>query len=207
MRVILIPVFLAGFLLSCATTRYLPRATDDITLHEDRASSRTPDIGMTVAFDAMDWAPGYLEDSVVAFRVALNNYGETPVPIEPRSFLLFDGEGNQYAPATPEQLGQFGTWAPWRSGMGVGYYDPWRPWGSWSMGPTGWYDTYGYDPTFMREVFTRSLFPSSPLSPGAKTQGYVYFRGDFGAKPQELSLQVQLPENPPRRFPFVLVQD
>lgn len=218
MRALILGAVALTLLVGCPSTiRYAPQATDDVVLfNEERASTRTERVGVTVAFDAMEWAPSTLRGRVVGFRVAIRNYGADPLPLDPQYFILIDGEGNQYSPVSPNQLAQFGITARPHYGprvgvgigLGYGHYGHPHPsrrhhgWGTWGLGPSGWYDTYGYDPRFIRTVFARSLFPTSPLSPEARASGLIYFRGEF-EEPQQLYLELRLPGEPVRRFPFV----
>jgi hypothetical protein len=198
-------------LTACPSIHYIPVDVENITIfEEERASSRTADLGLTVAHERLDWVPAGISGQVLAFEIALRNYGDSPIALRPEYFLLLDGEGNQYSPVTAEQLQgllqrdvpRFGV------GVGIGRYDPWHYGPGWRhhYGYYGGYPYgYGYDGRAFRELFGRSLFPASPLEPQARQRGLIFFRGDIEGR-DPIYLHVRIPGQEPVRIPFTMIR-
>lgn len=181
---------LAVLLPACAATRYVPAPQDSgLLVQDERVSARSHSVGLTIAYDPLKEAPVAWSDRVVAFQIGLRNYGSAPLPVRPDDFTLLDEKGQQFAQLMTDQLERAFSYDGPNVGVGVGFgwgYDPFwhpwhRPWGwGWGFGTgLGWYDDRWVDGRWAQTLVSRSFFPTSPIEPGARRRGLIFFRGDF----------------------------
>lgn len=143
---------------------------------EDNSLTETYDgVSFTVKVDELSVAPYQMIDNVASFHVAIDNQTDQQVSFPSRSFLLKDGDGQQYRSITPERVREIVSkdtvyLIPYPY---VGYYyleDQMR---------VSHEDTFSSSLPFYAEyhpqdIFTRAL-TEQPVLKGSKASGVIYF--------------------------------
>lgn len=143
---------------------------------EDNSLTETYDgVSFTVKVDELSVAPYQMIDNVASFHVAIDNQTDQQVSFPSKSFLLKDGDGQQYRSVTPERVREIVSkdtvyLIPYPY---VGYYyleDQMR---------VSHEDTFSSSLPFYAEyhpqdIFTRAL-TEQPVLKGSKASGVIYF--------------------------------
>jgi hypothetical protein len=143
---------------------------------EDNSLTETyAGVSITVKVDELSVAPYQMIDNVASFHVAIDNQTDQQVSFPSKSFILKDGDGQQYRSVTPERVREIVSkdtvyLIPYPY---VGYYyleDQMK---------VSYEDTFSSSLPFYAEyhpqdIFTRAL-TEQPVLKGSKASGVIYF--------------------------------
>ncbi len=189
----------------------VPNSTSPGTINLDDNSITQTRNGLTITARVADieYAPYRIVDNITTFEVAIRNNSEEGVTLPLDSFWVFDDEGQQYAPISPERVTEIVSRdSPYLIPYPyVGYYyleDAER----FSQANTFTSSLPYYAENHPQDIFTDALPLNEPIFPGAKVSGLIYVVLELTNK-SAVELQLYLPGtkksgNPDFRFPFII---
>ena len=213
MRTLFIVLLLAMLLASgCSTIKLVPEKVDSGVVSSEDNSQTISRNGITLKVAPSDTEINSynLDGMVAAFVVVLKNDTDGEVAYSEDSFVLVDEKGAQYNLLTPEKLKEIlkkdSYYLMPYPYVGFYYLEDFQK--------TNFYNRFNptmpnYYELYPQDLFTRS-FPLTPVIPGMRTEGLVYFKIDLRSH-QQVKLYVYR-KGAPRTvtpdfaFPFRIVK-
>ncbi|ORJ53692.1 hypothetical protein [Geothermobacter hydrogeniphilus] len=193
----LLPVLLLVLLpLFGCSVSIVPQAGRGYQLNKDNSlTAEKENLKVTVGIQELEVAPYRMVDNITSFKVTLDNGGDRELLIPLESFVLVDGEGQQYRPIAPAQIQQIvkkdsNYLIPYPY---VGYYyleDKEKS----SRNQTFESARPFYAENYPQDIFTQAL-PVDAILPGAKISGLLYFVVELTNK-KSFELRLYLPGTP-----------
>lgn len=182
-RLIVVLILLTLLIAGCSSIKVVPQSVEGGVINQQDNSLRITKNGLelSVRADTESLNNYNLDGAVSSFHLSLVNASAGEVAFSEESFVLTDETGLQYSLLTPEKVREMlkkdSYYLMPYPYVGFYYLEDFQK--------TGFYNRFNsslpyYYELYPQDLFTRSL-PLSPVIPGMRIEGQVYFKIDLSA--------------------------